>query len=384
LRLAEVYVELDRLEAAASLMREARGLDPSSAAAAAALGELYQQMDRNQEAIELLQSALDLVPEANRLYYPLALAYRATGELEEARRFMAASGRVGVKSADPLIDGLEKLKTGERVHLLTGQTAFRAGRYAEAAEAFRDAVEAAPDSVAARIDLGSALGELGDVDEAIEQYEKALEIAAGNVTALLNVGVLRSQRGELSEAIAHLRLAAQLEPRDAAIRLELAEAHRQNGALDDALVHYRAAAELEPPGEDARLGAARVFVAQGRFSDARDILEEGLRLKPTSGLLAHPLSRLLAMGPDLGVRDGERALELATKVYAARPSAGHAEVVVEALAESDRCEEAAAWLGDFMATAGGDLAPSDRVNLGESMARFEKGPPCRVPGVSGG
>ena len=36
LRLAEVYVELDRLQAAASLMREALGLDPSSAAAAAA------------------------------------------------------------------------------------------------------------------------------------------------------------------------------------------------------------------------------------------------------------------------------------------------------------------------------------------------------------
>ena len=378
LRLAEVYVVLDRLEAAASLMREARALDPTSAAAAAALGELYQRLGRNEEAIELLRSALDQIPEANRLYYPLALAYRATGEMDEARRLMSLQGKVGVKPADPLIDGLEKLKRGERVHLLTCQTAFRAGRYAEAAEAFRQAVEAAPNSVTARIDLGSALGEMGLVDQAIEQFEAALEIAAGNATALFNLGVLLAGREELTEAISYLRLAAQFEAEDALIRFELAEAHRRNGDLDDALIHYRTAAELEPPGEDARLGVARVLVAKGRFGEARDTLEEGLRLLPMSGFLAHPLSRLLAMGPELEVRDGERALELATRVYAARSTAAHAEVVAAAYAELGQCDEAVKW--QQLALQESENGVGDPPDSGRAiLARYALGEPCRFP-----
>ncbi len=375
LRLAEVYIELDRLEAAASLMREALALDPTSAAAEAALGELYQRMGRNEEAIALLRSAIEKVPAANRLFYPLALAYRATGKMDEARRLMSLQGKVGVKPADPLIDGLEGLKTGERVHSLNGQAAFRAGRYAEAVEAFRRAVEADPSSVTARINLGSALGEMGDVDEAIEQYEKALEIAAGNATALFNLGMLLADRGELAEALQHLRLAAQFEPEDAVIRLELAETHRRNGDLEDALIHYRAAAELEPPGEDARLGAARVLVALRRFSEARDVLEEGLRQLPTSGFLAHPLSRLLAMGPDLEVRDGVRALELATRVYAARPMAAHAEVVAAAHAEQGQCDEAALWQQRAI-----DASSEASELRRQVLSLYQAGAPCRYPG----
>ena len=62
-----------------------------------------------------------------------------------------------MRVADPLVDGLQDLITGERVYLSRGKVAFEAQRYAEAANEFRKAVAAKPGSVAARVNLGAAL-----------------------------------------------------------------------------------------------------------------------------------------------------------------------------------------------------------------------------------
>jgi tetratricopeptide (TPR) repeat protein len=379
LRLGRVHLDLAEEEAAGEVFREALSLDPTSAAVEAALGELYQSQGRHREAIELLRSALDKEPRANRLYYPLALAHRALGETEEARRLLALQGSVGIKPADPLIDGLARLTTGERVHLLRGQTAFRAGRFAEAAEEFRLAVAAEPKSIAARIDLGSALGELGDVEGAIEQFERAVELAPGNETALFNLGVLLARGGDLEQAVDHLKQAAQLAPEDAGIRHELAEALRRQGHFEDALVHLRRAIELEPLAEGPRLGEAQALTGLGRYAQVRERLEESLTILPSSGMLSHALSRLLALGPDLEVRDGARALDLSLEVYRARPSAAHAEVVAAALAELDRCEEAADWQRRLVVGAATAELEADRSDARGVLSHYEKGPPCRYP-----
>jgi tetratricopeptide (TPR) repeat protein len=376
LRLGQVYSALDQPEAAERLFTESLALNSTSAAAQAALGEFYATQSRYDEAIRLLEMALETAPEATRLYYPLALAYRGRGDHDQARELMARRGKVGIKPADPLIDGLAQLRTGERAYLLEGQVAFRAGRYEEAVTAFRKAVAAAPESVTARIDLGSALGELGDVEAALAEYDKALEIAPANPTALFNAGQLRARRGELEIALEHLRSAAQMGPEDATIRLQLADLLRRIGDLDNALIHYRAAVELEPNSDTARLGEAQVLVALGRFIEARDVLEQGLAQLPTSGFLAHGLSRLLAMGPDPSIRDGERALELAEKVFATKPEPAYAEVVAAALAELGRCDEAAEWqLRVLEVTSSEELT----TRLQEVLAIYQQGAPCAYP-----
>ncbi len=376
LRLGEVYRALGRIEAAERLFQESLSLDASSAATQAALGELYGGMGRHDEAVRLLERALDSEPEATRLYYPLALAYRARGDHERARDFLARRGPVGIKPADPLIDGLDELKTGERAFLLEGQSAFRAGRYEEATSAFAKAVEAAPESVAARIDLGSALGEQGQIDAALVQYDRALEIASENPTALFNAGLLRARRGDLDIALEHLHLASEIEPEDAIIRIRLADVSRLAGKLDDALLHYRAASELEPGNEGALLGEAQILVSLDRSREAVDLLEQGLVQIPTSGQLAHALSRILAMGPDLSIRDGARALPLAESVLAARPTPANAEVVAAALAELDRCEEAARLQKQVLEKTEDEALKASRRQV---LDLYKRGPRCGYP-----
>jgi len=376
LRLGEVYRDLGQPEAAEKLFKEALSLDSTSAAIQAALGELYAAQGRHEEAIRALEMALDQEPEATRLYYPLAMAYRGRGELVRAKELLARRGPIGIKPADPLIDGLAELKTGERAYLLEGQAAFRAGRYEEAVASFRKAVSAAPESVTARIDLGSALGEVGNIEAALAEYDQALEIAPANPTARFNAGLLRARRGELEVALEHLRFAAQIAPEDVTIRLWLADVLAMVGDPETALIHYRAAVELEPSEEAARLGEAQALASLGRFAEARDALEQGLIQLPTSGLLAHGLSRLLAMGPDLSIRNGERALQLAEKVLAAQPTPAHAEVVAAALADLGRCGEALELQRQVVEESSSEELATRRQ---EVLAIYAQGPPCAYP-----
>ncbi len=378
IRLASVYAELGNADKAEWLYGEALRTDPASAAAEAGLGELLLGQDRPEEAVVLLERALDKTPEANRLYYPLALAYRKLGNQDKARELLAWRGSVGVRPADPVIDSLADLKTGERVYLLQGQSAFRVGRYPEAAEKFRQALDINPGSIAGWIDLGSALGQSGQTDEAIAAFERAVELAPGNETALFNLGVLLSRRGEYVRSIDYLSQAGQFAPADGQIRYELAHALRLAGRWEDSILHFDAAIQAFPEQEAPRLGKAQ---AQARLDDlagARKTLEDGLEQITGSAVLAQALSRILASAEDPQVRDGDKAVQLALNVFAAKQGLAEAEWVGEALAEAGRCEEAAKWQRDVIDQATeAEQPPTVLARLEENFARFESGVPCR-------
>jgi len=377
IRMAASYADLGKPDRAEWLYREALRSDSTSSAAEAGLGELLLSLDRAEEAVVFLERALEKTREANRLYYPLALAYRKLGEEDKARQLLAWRGNVGVKPADPLIDSLEDLKTGERVHLLRGQSAFRVGRYAEAAESFRQALEINPDSIGGLIDLGSALGQMGEVDEAIEFFKRAVELAPGNETALYNLGVLLSRRGEFERAIDYLSQAGQFDPADGQIRLELAQALRQAGRFEDSILHFDAAIQALPALESPRLGKAQSQTRIGDVAGARATLEAGLEQNPASAVLARALSRVLASAEDPDVRDGDKAVQLALNVFAASQSLADAEWVAETLARSGRCEEAASWQRQVIEQAEEAEQTVEVVSrLEEGLARFENGAPC--------
>lgn len=377
IRLAASYAALGNTDKAEWLYGEALQSDPTASAAEAGLGELLLSLDRPAEAAALLQRALEKTPEANRLYYPLALAFRKLGEEDKARELMAWRGSVGIRPADPLIDSLADLKTGERVFLLRGQSAFRVGRFAEAAESFRKVIEINPNSIPGLIDLGSALGQMGRADEAIEIFERAVELAPGNETALFNLGVLLSRKGDFGRAIDYLSQAGQFAPSDGQIRLELAQALRQAGRHEDSLLHFDHAIQALPALEAPRLGKAQSQVRLGDLAGARATLEEALEQLPGSAVLAVALSRVLASAVDPEVRDADRAVQLALNVFESRQRLTDAEWVAEALASSGRCAEAASWQKQVLEqaeTAGQDGEVVGR--LSANLERFESGAPC--------
>jgi tetratricopeptide (TPR) repeat protein len=340
--LGEVRLLQGRLDDAEAALRKAVAVPATGAAARSLLGQAALARHDFKAAAEHLETALAAVPEANRLHYPLALAYRGLGDRARAEEHLARAGQVGLKAPDPLLDGVADLRLGERVALMRGRVAAQAGRYADAARELRKALAARPESVEARVDLGSVLALGGDRAGAAEQLRAALRLDPSNVTAHFDLGSLLAGSAP-EEARTHLEAVVAARPDDAEAHGLLARVLRDGGHLPQALEQYGKAVALAPGDEAARLGEAETLVRFGRYAEARRRLEDDLTQMPTSGLLSHALARLLAACPDRSVRDGRRALALAQAVWQAQPSAAHARTVALALAELGRCDEAASW-----------------------------------------
>ena len=221
--LGNIYLELNRLEEAKASFVKALEIQPGSAAAYYGLGQVALSKRAYAEAVDYFEKALALAPDANRIHYSLAMAYRGLGDAEKARLHLAQQGSVGVRVADPLIDDLQDLVQGARVHLIRGRLAFEAKRYAEAAAEFRRAVTSRPDSVPAHVNLGVALTQTGDLKGAVAEFEATLRIDPRNTTAHYNLGLLLSRDNKHQQAIAHLEAVANINPNDFAARLLLVQ-----------------------------------------------------------------------------------------------------------------------------------------------------------------
>lgn len=212
--LGNIYLELNRLEDAQSSFTNALEIDKRSAAAYYGLGQVALSKRNYAEAVNYFQKSLDLAPAANRIHYSLAMAYRGLGDAEKAKSHLAQQGTVGVRVADPLIDALQELVQGARVHLIRGRMALEAKRYEEAVTEFRQAVSANPDNVTAHVNLGAALTQTGDLNGAMEQFEATLRIDPNNTTAHYNLAVLLARENKHQQAIVHLQAVLSINPND--------------------------------------------------------------------------------------------------------------------------------------------------------------------------
>ena len=374
--LGEVHLQAGDVEAARVAFRRAHALPQDSAAVRAGLGQVALVEHAYTEAIEHFESALALVPDANRLHYPLAMAYRAASEHDQARVHLSQAGFVGVRVADPPLDELDALRRGERAHSLRGRLAYRAARFEEAVTAFQAAVEAAPDSAGARVNLGSALAGMGRDDLAMAELREALRLEPANPNALYNLGQLLVKGAYVDEAAALFSRLVELRPEDIAGREALARVLERSGDREQARTHYHAILGDDPSHEAAYLGLARIMITNGELRAALSLLEDAHQRAPERGLTARALSHLLASARDPELRDGERALALAVRVFEAQRAVEHAETVALAMAQLGRCADAAEWQQGALEAASQRGAAELARRLQTVLSVYEQGPPC--------
>ncbi|HEV8241318.1 MAG TPA: tetratricopeptide repeat protein [Thermoanaerobaculia bacterium] len=358
---------------AAEAAQRALALVPKDAAALAVLGQAKLSQRDFKGAAEALEAALVALPQADRLHYPLALAYRGLGDEERAKQELARVGRTGARTADPLLEELDAARTGELAPLLRARRAAAAGDWKSAAAELRRALAANPKSVRANVDLGAALANLGDASGARAALEAALAGEPSNMTAHFNLGVLLLGAGDAAAALPHLEAVVAAKADDVDAQRSLGDALLALGRPADALPHYRAAIAAADLDEPSRFGEAVALLRMGKLAEARDRLEKAYQVMPEQGRLTHLLARLLAADPDLSRRNGARAVELANAVWQAQPDAAHGRTLALALAEAGRCADAAK-----LATALADkVAPEERGELEAAAKSWAAGPPCR-------
>ncbi len=381
----------ERWDLAERQYREAVALAPEDPAVHRHLAGALMRLGRVEEAIEEYETTLRLDPD-------IARSHLALGDALTRREGPSEAALASLRRATELDPDL----FAAQLHL--GEVALRAGRPAVALDPLRRAVELDPQSRFARLGLSRALARTGDGAAAEAQLRRLLEIDPGdaNATAELAPLLLSGGRPEEAAAVVETGLAAVEEgPQREALRIVRGDLHMAAGDLPAAVEEYRRALQVVPDQSRAwfnlgtalaRLGrpdeaaeALEQAVAGGiedptaelalavarleaeRWRDARGGLEEAVAGGRATPPLRNLLARLLATCPDDSVRDGERALELASELLAETPTPGHAETVAMALAELGRFEEAAALQEQLLAqveAAGHDeLTPPIRARL---------------------
>jgi tetratricopeptide (TPR) repeat protein len=375
--LGNIYLQLNNLDEAEANFKRALAVDEGSAASHYGLGQTALSKRSYTDAVRYLEKALKLAPEANRLHYALAMAYRGLGDVERAQSHLAKSGTVGVRASDPLVDGLQDLIKGARLHLIRGRTALEARRFSEAAAEFRKAILEQPDSIPAHFNLGAALTQTGDLRGAIEQFEETLRLDATHANAHYNLGLLFAQMDQHEQAIKHLRSAISAQPEDNNARFLLAQELFKTNRIEEAEAEVSIVVQSNPDNEDALLAHVKILLFKKQYGQALEALEKSHAQFPQKGRTIATLAYLLAASPQAELRDGLRALALARAAYEATNSVNHGILMAMALAEAGRCDEAAALLRRMIDKANAEGKPDLAGKLKAELNRYERERPCR-------
>lgn len=377
IRLGTISLQLNEPEKARQFFEDALKTEPESAAAHNGLGEVALAEEKYAEAVTHFEEALRLVPGANRLHYSLGMAYRGLGESEKAQAELELRGTVGVRPADPLVDALPQLLQGERVHMIRGQLAYAAGRFTEAADAYAEAVAASPDSVSALTNYGAALTNIGQLDDAAIQFRKSLEIEPDHITAHYNLGSVLAKLGEFDSSIEHYDAVLKVAPKDVAVRRLRAGVLSKAGRSDEAIGALEQLLSEQADDELTLIDLSDLFVERHEYGRAIELLRPQAEKFPDRGLTISTLAKLLATCPDLSLRDGAKAVELASRVAQSQSTPQHLETLALSLAEAGRCEEAAKIQQQLVTLA--EKLPNEVLasRLRIDLVRYEAGSPCR-------
>jgi tetratricopeptide (TPR) repeat protein len=377
--LGNILLELNRLDDAAENFKAALAFDSDNPATHYGLGQLAMARRNYSEAVKHFEKTLAQVPGATRVHYSLAMAYRGLGEPEKAKAHLAQQGPVGVRVADPLFDSLQELVQGERLFLSRGKLAFESGRYAEAVVEFRKAVAAKPDSVTARVNLGAALTQAGDLKGAAEQFEEAIRLEPQKANAHYNLAVILARQNRHSEASSHLRSALSVDAGDLAARFLLAQELLKSELADEALAEFSRVVQADPNNEAALLEQVKLLHRKRQFKQALDAIEKGHARYPQKGRTIVLLAYLLTTSPEFDSRNGVRALQFAQSVYKATGALPHGVLVAMSLAESGRCNEAFEWQRRLITAAEQQGKTDLLAKLKADLKLYEGVQTCRPP-----
>jgi tetratricopeptide (TPR) repeat protein len=118
----------------------------------------------------------------------------------------------------------------------------RAGRFQESIEVCRAGLARHPGYLSARVTLGRALLEIGDIDSAQQELNDVLRVAPDNLSAIRGIAEVHRKKGEIPEALEQFRSAFEMANPDASIEQVVRDLRRDATAGDAPVLRSGAAA----------------------------------------------------------------------------------------------------------------------------------------------
>jgi tetratricopeptide (TPR) repeat protein len=215
-------------------------------------------------------------------------------------------------------------------------------------------------------------------------FKHALAVTTNNDVAENNLGIEYLRQGNVDQAISLLQTAVDLRPDNSPAHENLAKALLQKGKVADALIHYGKLLELQPDNIEVHNIVGTVLIQQGRIRDGVEEWQKVLAIQSDNGNAMSNLAWVFATSPDDSLRDGAKAVQLATE--ALRISGHRIPIIFRTLAA------AYAETGEFSkaiqtAQQGIELANSQgnsglAAELQGNIALYEQRRPLRDPSLT--
>jgi tetratricopeptide (TPR) repeat protein len=416
-RSAEVYLvrgaqafSEERYEAASGFYRQALEYDPKDFTTYKALGFSLEKLGDFEGAAEQLEIALRIATteDADRDALERAEIYRILGGLTVLRgRPIEAAGyfQQAIDLNPKNLDARSKL-----ANILARNRDFgkAIGQYNQILIDLPDHSKTLVRRASAYINLGQSQKAIADFERAVQLepqnpeirrlYVRALEFLGHTVEAqqqslalqdLTKEGESRAtllaaeaknllRSGRVDAAIAALQEALELDRSLNDARYDLATAYGHVGRLDEAIGEFRVILEAAPLHGPSRRGEATALLLQQNYAEARIRLNQALKAMPRDHAIAQAYCRVLATAPDPRVRNGQLALDIASRIFADQQDPVTIETLALAYAETGDFSRGVQLLQELH----DDLAQSGRTselqNLEAEIESLESHRPWRA------
>jgi len=233
---------------------------------------------------------------------------------------MKAAVLIKMKKFSEALDVLEKghhIAPGNVEMLLTkGQILVTQSNYKAAVEEITRALAIDAANVPV-LELRAALYEqMGDRTKALADVEKILEIKPGQPNVIRMRAILLANMGKYAAALEALQNLHKTNPQDSLTTLQMGMVYMSMKSYDKAIEVYGTILKDHPDDEkilvEAMRGRADALLNSGRRGDAVSDYEQALKRQPHDVGILNNFAWVLATAPEEKLRNGHRALALAT------------------------------------------------------------------------
>jgi tetratricopeptide (TPR) repeat protein len=199
---------------------------------------------------------------------------------------------------------------------------------------------------------GTLLQELGKLDEALADYDEAIRLAPTQTVTYMNRGVVHHLKGALEKAIADYTEAIRLgHPRIEGAFRNRGVAYTALGRFAEAISDLDEAIRRKPDFVDAYCDRARARNALGQSDAALEDLAAVERIAANDAPMCNSRAWIFAAAFDPHLRDGQRAVRLATKAceLTSWKKPAFLDTLAVAYAEAGKFDDAIRWEGKAIA-----------------------------------
>jgi tetratricopeptide (TPR) repeat protein len=284
--LGDTYLDLGQVDEAQAAYSRALTRQPDSAPALFGAGRAALARRSYDEAVRHFEQALRIDPRATVIHYPLAMAYRGSGQREKADAVLLRRGTTAPDLPDPLLQQAEVVLDSGVAHEALGMQALRRQDWAGAIQAFKRGLELAPDDASLRYWMATAMIASGDASGAEREFRAVTRANPDFANAHFSLGAVLDRQGRKAEALREYQAAVKAAPTMPDARLRLADTLRTQGQLANAVAQYEEVVRLDPTRAEGWIGGAQALIALGRKDDARQWLARARRIHPDRADLA--------------------------------------------------------------------------------------------------